>query len=420
MTGKVVSKLDILNDSSKRKRVNTAIQQISIYLSDIRNECDIMNREDYLSKHNHNVWKGTDGKWRTYLDSENSTRGYVLKVRTTKKALDDLIVNYYKEKELDPFIDKVFEEWINQKLQFGEITKQSYSRYMNDYKRFFPKDCFLCQKKFRQITEIDLEAFIKTTIHNLQLTAKTYSGLRTIILGIFKYGKSRRYTEISITTFFGDLTLSKKSFSKKVIDRESEVFSENEIVKIKSYLQKNPTIRNLGIALAFETGLRVGELSALKKCDIDIGRHVIHIQRTEVTYKDPKTNERVCEVRDVPKTDAGDRYLIIPDSATTILASILQLSRNSEYLFSENGKRIRSNAFNRCLTRICDSLYIKRRSMHKIRKTYGTTLINSHVDESLIAEQMGHKDIATTKKYYYRNNRNDNTRYKQINKALSC
>ena len=37
--------------------------------------------------------------------------------------------------------------------------------------------------------------------------------------------------------------------------------------------------------------------------------------------------------------------------------------------------------------------------MHKIRKTYGTTLIDSDVDEGFITEQMGHSDISTTKNY---------------------
>ncbi|MEE0649941.1 tyrosine-type recombinase/integrase [[Clostridium] scindens] len=39
--------------------------------------------------------------------------------------------------------------------------------------------------------------------------------------------------------------------------------------------------------------------------------------------------------------------------------------------------------------------------MHKIRKTYGKTLIDSDVDEGFITEQMGHSDISTTKKLYY-------------------
>ena len=139
-----------------------------------------------------------------------------------------------------------------------------------------------------------------------------------------------------------------------------------------------------------------------------------------MTYKDPKSKQRICEVRDFPKTEAGDRYLIIPDSAIVVLEKILELNKNSEYLFSENGRRIRSNAFNRRLTRVCDELHIKHRSMHKIRKTYGTTLLDAQVNESTVAEQMGHKDIATTKRYYYRSNKSDNTKFEQINKALSC
>ena len=412
--------VSIVQYVSEKELLDFAVERDNIDLAGIRNEYEQMKREQYLSKHNHNVWQSKDGKWRTYIDDEDSPRGYVLKVRTTEKAIQDLIVQYYKDKELDPYIDQVFQEWNDKRLMFGEISKQSYNKYENDFKRFFPKDSMLRQKKFRQITESDLETFIKLTIHEKELTSKVYSGLRTIIRGVFKYGKSQGFTAISITTFFGDLELSRKAFARKKIDKETEVFNETEIALVKSYLRKRGTIRDLGVLLAFETGVRVGELSALKKEDILRNRRCIHIQRTEVTYKDPETKERICEVRDFPKSEAGDRYLMIPESAVEILDSIMKLSKNSEYLFSEGGKRVRSNAFNRRLTRVCDELHLKHRSMHKIRKTYGTTLLDANVDESTVAEQMGHKDIATTKRFYYRSNKSDNTKLEQINRALSC
>ena len=116
-------------------------------------------------------------------------------------------------------------------------------------------------------------------------------------------------TEISITTFFGVFRIVTRSICKKSCCKESEVFNENEITIVKSYLRKRGTIRDLGVLLAFETGLRVGELSALKKDDIIKSRKCIHIQRTEVTYKDPQTNEAICEVRDFPKTEAGRQIL---------------------------------------------------------------------------------------------------------------
>ena len=67
----------------------------------------------------------------------------------------------------------------------------------------------------------------------------------------------------------------------------------------------------------------------------------------------------------------------------------------------------------------CDAVGISHKSPHKIRKTYGTMLIDGGVDESIIMEQMGHKDIMTTKKYYYFSNKSDEKKYEQIEKAVS-
>lgn len=397
------------------------LENNKIDIVDTQMQIEKMKKEKYLDMHNHKVWQGSNGKWFTYLD-DDSKRGYSLKVRNTKEDVEAEICKYYQDKEDDPYIEEVFHEWNNQRLQYGEISKQSHARYLNDYKRYFTKDCTLCQKKIRLVTENDLEDFVKTTIHKFNMTAKTYSGMRTIIIGIFKHAKRNRHTNISITTFFGDLELSRSMFKKRMVDKESEVFSESEIKLVTDYLKCKASIRDLGLLLAFQTGLRVGELSALKQCDITQYRDkkIIHIQRTEITYKDQETKKRVCEVRESPKTEAGNRYLYIPDSAIATLDAIIELSSSQEYLFYEDGKRIRANAFNRRLTRVCDELKIKHRSMHKIRKTYGTTLIDQNVPDSLVAEQMGHKDIATTRKYYYYSNKDNDTKREQINMALSC
>ena len=39
---------------------------------------------------------------------------------------------------------------------------------------------------------------------------------------IFKSGKKKKYTSLSITEFFGDLELSNNLFKKKIIDKEKE------------------------------------------------------------------------------------------------------------------------------------------------------------------------------------------------------
>lgn len=192
---------------------------------------------------------------------------------------------------------------------------------------------------------------------------------------------------------------------------------EDEISLITEYLNNNPTLLNLGILLAFETGMRVGELSTLRPGDIKDG--FIRVRRTEYKYRD--TNGKwVVTIREHTKTDAGSRDLIIPDSAKATLEKIKALNPDGEFLFqTKRGKWIRSHALNKHLYVVCKSLKIPLRSMHKIRKTYGTTLIDSDVDERFIMEQMGHADISTTKKYYYYSNKSVANKKQQINAAIS-
>lgn len=145
-----------------------------------------------------------------------------------------------------------------------------------------------------------------------------------------------------------------------------------------------------------------GEIAALKKNDI-IGC-TVYVKRTEISYQDDDGNY-VYEVRDFPKTQAGVRPVIFPDNCRWILCRIKEMSSQHEYLFERNGERMRAHIFRRRLKRICANLEIKQKSPHKIRKTYGSILLDSGVPESLVIKQMGHVDVETTKGYYYRNMR---------------
>ncbi len=92
--------------------------------------------------------------------------------------------------------------------------------------------------------------------------------------------------------------------------------------------------------------------------------------------------------------------------------------KDGEYLFEENGKRLYEQTFANTITWMCKALKIPQRSMHKIRKTYGTTLFDAGVDESVIIEQMGHSDINCTKQNYYFSNKGRDKKRDQIMRAV--
>lgn len=135
-------------------------------------------------------------------------------------------------------------------------------------------------------------------------------------------------------------------------------------------------------------------------------------------YRDSEGNY-VYEVRESPKTEAGNRDIILNSETQKTLKQIRRMNPFGEYMFVRNGTRIKEKAFSVKIVKICQYAGIKERSMHKVRKTYATKLINGGVDESLVIKQRGHTSIDCTKNYYYFNNKSDEGAARQIEAAIS-
>lgn len=398
-----------------KEMLNYAIENGMIDKSSLQKIIEMNERKRYLEEHPYEIWQGSNKKFYTYLPDKSYSRGKRLVKRSTIESVENAIVEFYKSTENEPYLEDVFKEWIFHKLEYGEIQKQTRDRYETDFDRFF-NDSKVAQVKFKMITEDMLEEFIRSTIHEMHLTAKAWSGLRTLINGIFKYGKKKGYTNISITSFMGDLDLSKKVFEKKIKDDSEYVFNKEEEQKIISQINsEKESLLGLGVLLEFETGLRSGELSALQWSDIKNGK--ISVTKTEIRYKDDVGNY-VFEVRNSPKTDAGVREIFITPKASKIIERIRKLSGNNEYIFYKNGKRIKGKLFTSKLYRTCKNVGISQKSLHKVRMTYGTKLLDGNVPDRVVILQMGHRDISTTQKHYHYNNKTEQEAQEFVLKAL--
>lgn len=378
-----------------------------------------MNRQKYLAMHPYSMWQGTNGKWYTRLPCENGSKKLVKK--STKESLENAIIEYYKGAPLEsnkPTYKQVFQMWLKEKIKFNEITNQTFDRYSTEFERFF-KETILYDCPVDLISESMLDNFIRTRIVDLKLTSKAYGNMRTLIMGIFKFAKRNGYTELSISSFFSDLGLSKKVFAKVKKRDEDEVFSNDETERLIQYFKDNPTIIHYGLLLTFQCGLREGELAALRFSDLNGNK--LHIHSQEIKYKDVNNKGKMIrKVVDYTKSEAGDRYIFVTDSTIETINKIRELNPNAKEFMMHDGKRhYWSYTFNDRLYKACDAIGIKRRSMHKIRKTYGTRLIDSGAQDSLVKMQMGHSDISTTRKHYYYSTRNDADNLAIIERAIS-
>ena len=123
-------------------------------------------------------------------------------------------------------------------------------------------------------------------------------------------------------------------------------------------------------------------------------------------------------LRLLPKTEAGIRDVIVPDNCVWILDKIRKLCPFGQYVFMQDGERIRSYVFRTRLYSNCKKLQIVVKSPHKVRKTYGSKLYDADtITESFMIEQMGHTDITCLKKHYYYNRMSNNEKKDMLNQA---
>lgn len=210
--------------------------------------------------------------------------------------------------------------------------------------------------------------------------------------------------------------IGKNAFQQKFVDPELEVLREDEIPKVKQYLLNRGTIRDLGVLLQLETGLRVGELASLKREDWKDG--FLKIRRTEARRLNAEGHNELF-IKDYPKTAAGARDVILTPQSEETLKRICQLNPNGTYLFeNEQGKRIRANTFNKRFSDCLRDLGLPHRSSHKLRKTYGTVLHDGGADDAVVQRQLGHTSIETSRKYYYFGNKTRERQIEQVKKAV--
>lgn len=379
-----------------------AIEHGMIDTSYVQEQIEMNRRKELLEKHPYKIYQGKDGKWYTYLPCEEKGRKMIK--RSKKENIEDQVISYWKRETENPTLKELFYEWIKRKLEYKDICHGTFDRYEKDFKRFFEKDSDFSERRIKDIDSKEIIPFLRKTIAEYSLTSKAYSNLRTLIYGIFKYAKEEGYISWSISHTVSDMELSQRAFRKVIKEDNEEVFDDEEVMKLIKEISSEPDMLNLGIMLMFCTGIRVGELVALKWCDVI--DNSIKIRRTEISYKG-NYKKNVYEIREYPKTEASIRTVFVPTEFSSILKRLKFMSGNDEYIFWKNDKNIKVLQVRKRLYTLCDKLGIKRKSPHKLRKTYVSILLDNRVDKRLVQDVAGHTQISTSERNYHRNRKSD-------------
>ena len=388
---------------NEQKLLKYALDNGMINLSYVQDVIDMKKRKEILEQHPYKIWEGKDGKWRTYIIDENGNR--TMKKRSTKDGIENTVIDYYKSIEdkikTDYSFRSYWEKFKEKQISYG-VSNNTLTKYNSDYRRFFCGTEFE-KKDIRFINEEEITAFMIQSIKMLNLKERAGKALLGYINGVFKHARICRVIKenpceyVEHKYFFKLYDRSKKTTEERTVCQTDFELLLNQIHISQN--QKPSYIPNYAVELAAYTGMRIGEIVALKWEDIreDIG--VICIRRSEKF--DRITREYYI---DDTKTDK-ERQFPISEKIQFLLHKIkkieIQYGFLGEFVFQNENGKLHASSVAHCVRYKCIQAGIHEKSIHALRRTLNSKLRCAGVSSVIASSMLGHTEEVNEENYTY-------------------
>lgn len=175
------------------------------------------------------------------------------------------------------------------------------------------------------------------------------------------------------------------------------VLTEEERTKLLAQLGPCPEGKDLGVLLSLKTGLRVGEVCALKWGDISFGEGALYVRRTvqRITTVDGSTRLYFGD----PKSADSRREVPLSPS----MRKVLQARRRAEDVYVVSGhtdRTVEPRTMQRHFKTVLRRAGIRDLNFHALRHTFATRCIERGFDVKSLSMVMGHADVKTTLNIY--------------------
>ncbi len=220
------------------------------------------------------------------------------------------------------------------------------------------------------------------------LSNKSVKEILALLKQILKYANFKGY--IPETPAFITVPKVQKP-TIKVLSREEQLQLEQYTI--------NDDNKKYGIYLCLYTGLRLGELCALKWSDIDIEMQTITVSHTmqRIEDADHASDKKTKIIIDSPKTESSYREIPIPLDVAQDLSIRKQSISDDEYFFlTGSSKYIEPRSYYKYYKKCEKDCGIGDYTFHALRHTFATRCVECGFDAKSLSEILGHTDVKIT------------------------
>lgn len=280
-------------------------------------------------------------------------------------------------------IENIFSKFIESKKM--ELKISSISNYYQIAQAYlFP----LVKGSLNELTRESINEFLCKRKETFHLSDKSMYDIKTLLNAFLKFCYANAYIKQNIAI------PNKKPKSGAV-----DTFTDFECQRLEKHLIDNISYINLGILISFLSGLRIGEVCALKWEDIDLERQIIRITKTLERIKNvEQAPTKTKIIIDSPKSINSVRDIPIPGFLVPLLKKLK--GYDNWYILTASKSYMEPRLLQKKYKVLLADAGIAYKNFKTLRHTFATNALRAGMDAKTLSELMGHENAAFTLKVY--------------------
>ncbi len=353
-----------------------------------------------MAKKGKNIYKRKDGRWearfiKNYSSNGKAVYGYCY-AKTYKEVCEKLENEKIKLKLSKNFVEKdlmkkIFfdycDEWLL--LHRNKIKESTFVKYSTSIEKYIKPE--FGSRFPHSITSVDVEFFSNRLLHSENLSTKTVHDILSLFHAVLKYISSQVPFMPVITIYY-----------PKVEKKEVQILNKTQQKNLADFLTDNINECNFGILLAMFTGLRIGELCALRWGDINIENKTLTVSSTVQRIKNTneKENRKTKVILTDPKSFTSSRTIPFSNYIAELCAYVKKENPNAFVLTGREDVCMEPRSLQYKFKKYSRQCGIENVHFHLLRHTFATRCVESGFEIKSLSEVLGHSNPRITLEKY--------------------